>query len=82
MARKPTPYPVARLAGILSNDARFKAFIAKAHDFPGDDPAVFIRGWCDVASRRDLDTDPAALARFRTLQTEFDAWSGRIPSPR
>lgn len=68
-------------AGILSGDPKFAEYIATVHQFPGD-PASFIRGWCDVASRRDLATDPAAAHNFQTLRTGFDAWRGRLPPQR
>lgn len=71
----------ATQAAILGQDTRFQRFIAQAHGFPGD-PANFVRGWCGIASRRELDTDPRARARFETLKTEFDAFTGKIPSPR
>lgn len=73
--------PAAQQAGILSNDRRFAAFILQVHGFPGD-PANFIRGVCGVASRADLNTDAAARARFDTLRTEFDAFTGKIATPR
>lgn len=68
-------------AGLLCCDPQFATYIVAVHEFPGD-PAVFVRGWCDVASRRDLATDAAALQRFRALQTAFDAWAGRLPPQR
>jgi len=73
--------PAPQIAGILSGDARFAAFISEVHHFPGD-PANFIRGWCNIASRRELATDPAARERFDQLRTAFDGWSGRIAVPR
>lgn len=79
-----TPFarlPPAQQAGILSNDARFATFVATVHGFPGD-PANFVRGWCDVASRRELNTNPRARARFETLRTEFDAHTGKLAAPR
>jgi hypothetical protein len=73
--------PAANQAGILCSDPRFAAFIATAHAFPGD-PAAFVRGFCNIASRRELNTDPEARDRFDRLKTEFDAFTGKIPSPR
>lgn len=75
------PHPAPQQAGILSNDTRFAAYLAEVHQFPGN-PASFIRGWCDIASRRELATDERARARFDVLRTGFDAWSGRIATPR
>lgn len=73
--------PAPQQAGILGSDPRFAQFIASAHNFPGD-PACFIRGWCDVASRKELATDPAARSRFDALRTEFDVWTGKLPPQR
>ena len=79
-----TPFadlPAANQAGILCADPRFAAFIRQAHDFPGD-PACFVRGFCDVASRKELNTDPTARDRFDRLKTDFDAFTGKIATPR
>lgn len=35
---------------------------------------VFVRELLQVQSRSELDEDPAALARFRDLLAEFEAW--------
>lgn len=73
--------PVPQQAGIIGSDPRFAQFIASAYAFPGD-PACFIRGWCNVASRKELATNPAAQFRFNALRTEFDVWTGKLPPPR
>ena len=73
--------PASQMAGILSNDMAFAEFVATACAFPGD-PATYIRGTCEIASRRELDTDPTARAKFDAMKTAFDAWSGRIAAPR
>jgi hypothetical protein len=44
--------------------------------------AEYVRQICSVDSRRDLNTDPRANHAFQCLRTEFDAWAGRIPTPR
>lgn len=80
-ARRKAPLLPAARAAMLCTDPAFARYVATAHDYPGD-TASFVRGWCDVASRRDLNTDPAAAARFETLRTEFDAWAGRIARPQ
>ena len=46
--------PASQMAGILCNDAAFAKFVADACSFPGD-PASYIRGTCEIASRRELD---------------------------
>lgn len=72
--------PSAR-AGILCGDPRFATFIADHHGHFGD-PAVFLRDWCSVASRRDIDTTPDARDRLDRLLTAFDAFTGKLPPQR
>ncbi|MGR3452907.1 hypothetical protein [Pseudooceanicola sp.] len=79
--------PPAQQAGILCNDTRFQKFAATRCGLPGEAfsptaAAEFLRDCCRVDSRSKLDTDAAALSRFQVLRTEFDAWTGRIASPR
>lgn len=70
-----------QLAGILSGDKRFAEFILERHGFEGEG-ANFIRGYCNIASRRELASDDVAQAKFDALRTEFDAWRGVIAAPR
>lgn len=77
-------------AGILCNDDRFQQFVAErmssvpliGGQVTGSAAAEYLRRFCNIASRRELATDIDARARFWILRTEFDAWSGRIASPR
>lgn len=74
-------------AGILCNDARFRQFAAHRSGFPGGEfspeaAAEFLRHQCKVTSRRHLDSDQTAERRFQALRTEFDAWTGKIATPR
>lgn len=82
--------PNAQQAGMLCNDKQFRRFVAltlkmspsaRANIQPYA-AAQFIRARCGVSSRRELNTDDAAAHKFQTLRTEFDAWAGRIPTPR
>ncbi|WP_323021215.1 hypothetical protein [Pararhodobacter sp.] len=78
---------LARAAGILCNDARFQRFVAQRIDLPtgqatASAAAEYLRRQCRIDSRRQLDTDPAAASRFAALRTDFDAWRGRIATPR
>ncbi|EBA05981.1 hypothetical protein [Sagittula stellata] len=80
------PNPIARRAAMLCNDARFQRFAAERSGFDGGQftsqaSAEFLRRWCRITSRRQLDTTPAAARQFDTLRTEFDAWNGRIARP-
>ncbi|WP_273281030.1 hypothetical protein [Pseudooceanicola atlanticus] len=89
-SRSRTPFdqlPVAQQAGILCNDQRFQRYAAEQSDLTGisfgpSAAAEFLRKHCKIASRRDLNTDPEARQRFKSLTTEFEAWTGKIACPR
>lgn len=70
--------PASQQAGILCNTPRFAEFCARRGDTIAS-PAGYVRWTCRVTSRRDLDTNPEARARWDALVTEYDAWRGRIP---
>lgn len=70
-----------QLAGVLSSDRCFAAFIRAQHGFEGDG-ANFIRVYCNIISRRELATDDVALTKFDAMRTEFDAWRGVLAAPR
>lgn len=77
----------ANRAGILCNDPAFQRFSAIRSGFPGQQftttaAAEYVRGQCDITTRRDLNTNPAAAEKFAALQTAFDAWRGRIAAQR
>ncbi|MCW1934560.1 hypothetical protein [Pararhodobacter zhoushanensis] len=77
----------ARRAGILCGDSAFQRFAGERSGLSGAQftstaAAHFLRRECQIASRKDLDTDAGALARFEALTTDFDAWRGRIPALR
>lgn len=79
--------PIPQQAGILCNDPRFQHFAAVRCGFPGGQfssqaAAEFIRDICMISSRRDLASNHVAAARFQALRTDFDAWTGKIASPR
>jgi hypothetical protein len=78
--------PPAQQAGILCNDPRFQQFVGSRIIKSGASVnasgcAEYIRQICAIASRRALNTDATARAKFETLRTEFDAWTGRIGKP-
>lgn len=73
-------------AGILCNDNRFQRFAAIRCGLPNQKfgqsaAAQYLRDCCQIESRRDLDRNTAARARFQMLRTEFDAWTGKIARP-
>lgn len=79
--------PAAQQAGILCNDPRFQRFAATRCGFPDTEfnahaAAEYLRDCCRIDSRSRLNTDSAAMKRFQTLRTEFDAWTGRIAAQR
>lgn len=79
--------PPAQQAGILCNDPRFQRFAATRCGLPGNQfsstaAAEYLRECCRIDSRRKLNADRAAQKRFEALRTEFDVWTGRLPSPR
>jgi len=85
--RKFTDLPPAQQAGILCNDPQFQQFAATRSGFPGQQfsataAAEYLRTCCKITSRRYLSIDKAALTNFHVLCTEFDAWTGKIATPR
>ena len=79
--------PPAQQAGILCNDTRFQKFAATRCGMPGEQfsasaAAEYLRNVCQIESRRQLSTNPVAAQSFQALRTEFDAWTGRLPTPR
>jgi hypothetical protein len=79
--------PPAQQAGILCNDTRFQNFAATRCGMPGQQfsataAAEYLRNVCQIDSRRALNCSGPAQSRLQALRTEFDAWAGRIQSPR
>jgi len=77
----------AQQAGILCNDPRFQQFVGTRTIKSGvtvtsSGCAEYIRTICKVTSRRQLTHNPDAKTRFQSLRTEFDAWTGKITTPR
>ena len=74
-------------AGILCNDPQFQTFAARRTGIPtgqcnASAAAEYLRQVCQIDSRRELQSNDTARKRFQTLRTEFDAWRGRIATPR
>lgn len=77
----------AQQAGILCNDPRFQSFAAMRCGFQDGQfstgaAAQYLRECCQISTRRELDISPTARARFQTLRTEFDAWTGKLAAQR
>lgn len=88
MTRRPfSELPPATQAGILCGDERFQRFVASQIGF-SDGRATptatteYLRQWCGITSRINLATNREAREKLETLRTEFDAWTGKIPSQR
>lgn len=79
--------PFPQQAGILCGDDRFQKFAAIRSGFPDQQfnptaAAEYLRQCCGIESRRELKTDPTAQDKLQALRTEFDAWTGKIATPR
>ena len=77
----------AQQAGILCNDPRFQKFAATrcgmaGQQFSTSAAAQYLRDCCAIDSRCELASNAAAHTKFQTLRTEFDAWTGKISTPR
>lgn len=77
----------AQQAGILCNDPRFQQFAAsrcgmRDQQFSSSAAAQYLRDCCQIDSRKQLTTSEAAQQKFQILRTEFDAWTGKIATPR
>ena len=76
-----------RRAAILANDVAFQRYAATRNGLPGHQfsptaATEHLRTVCGVFSRRNLATDADAFKRFQAMHTDFEQWSGRIPTPR
>ncbi|WPZ24888.1 hypothetical protein UM399_12015 [Sulfitobacter pontiacus] len=79
--------PLAQQAGILCNDPRFQRFAAMRCGLPGKQfttsaAAQYLRDCCQIASRKLLNTNTDAQTKLAALRTDFDAWTGKIATPR
>lgn len=79
--------PAPQQAGILCNDPRFQRFAAtrcglRGQQFNASATAQYLRDVCQIDSRKQLTTSEAAQQKFQILRTEFDAWTGKIATPR
>ncbi len=77
----------AQQAGILCNHWQFQHFVNHVYEvnFSGSDDtektAEFVRNYCKVASRAELDNSEHGHERWDQLRTEYDAWTGKIGWP-
>jgi len=78
----------AQQAGILCNDQAFQDWAATKKnwesavgDKPSDAAAKYVRLWCGVESRSQIDEKPNSRQAFDHLRSEFDAHMGRTARP-
>jgi len=63
------------------DDPLFKAYLAERHGLETKDReriAARVRSVLAIGSRSELNTDPLAAERWRSLRADFDAWR-RVP---
>ena len=74
----------AQWAGMLCQDGQFQTFLRDENYTSCAHPnnaADFVREYCGVTSRSQLDSFHAASTMWDTLRTEYDAWRGKIGRP-
>lgn len=69
---------LARDCGIKCNDRLFRRFLVECHNVPdvadAERIAVSVRNILRVKSRSELNTNPAAAARWLDFRAKFKAW--------
>lgn len=69
------PAKLAQIAGILSNEAPFHAYVAEeGYAADADGAAQYIRAKCGVESRADIDGNPMAEQSFRDMKAHYEFW--------
>ena len=67
--------PLAAQAALRCNDRRFRHFIGA---WTASEAAMFVRAYCGVKSRRDLDGDEEAATKWFELERRYlatlDRW--------
>lgn len=75
--RRFSELPPAQQAALKCSDEAFRRFMKEtghAASMAMDDVVEAVREFCGVRSRADLNTNPAATERWRTLLREFNVW--------
>lgn len=71
------PKPLSQIAAILCGIVAFRRFLTEEQNADiagGDEAAEWLRKHCNIASRRDLDTNEIAAAKFKRLRDGYDVW--------
>lgn len=84
-AAEPAPTPqqqgsnLAANAALMLKDTLFQRFMAETRTRHGVPPEgnvdEALKDHLNIASKSELNTNPAAAARWRDLRAEFDAWT-------
>ena len=64
-------------AGIRCNEQAFSRFLMESYgprEFIDEDPALFVRDYCSIESRSELDSDEDARAAWSLLEHNFQVW--------
>ena len=68
---------VSNFCAMTCQEGAFIKFIGEISDVPIEDAqgaTNFVRGYCVIESRRELDTNPEANQRWQELRERYDAW--------
>lgn len=68
--------PLTKSAGIICKEAKFQRYACEAKGYEESEAgaAEMVREFCDVASRKDLDTTPMAATRYPRLMENYRDW--------
>ena len=73
--RRFSELPLSQQAGIMAKDPGFHDFLRdKGFPYQEEDAAKFIRNWCNVTSRSELDSNQEAAESWFALLRQCDAW--------
>jgi len=83
--KKEDKHKLSRQAAILCGDALFQRYLSVTYADAWSEASVIchdltektaesVRRICQVQSRSEFDTDPAAASRWRDLKSKFEEW--------
>ncbi len=75
--KPPAPKDYAAECAMKCNDRLFRIYLSECHGVDATDSERIntrVRSILAIRSRAELNTDPAAKARWRDLKAAFDAW--------
>lgn len=68
---------IVKLAGMLPRNPDFRKWLVERgeiFDTDEDEATTWLKSQCQIESRRELATNPAASALLRQINQEFQAW--------